>query len=131
MGAALFIVLEREVSGIDAGSVSGKFLSKKLEWLDDAAKELNVRPLSEFISINPEDAEAFLEGEGADASGLSLAPEQWFTADEGMNTVQALLQQIASTSPGETGLSQDLKACLQVLTRAQQEDIRFHFAVDF
>jgi hypothetical protein len=131
MGAALFIVLEREVSGVDAGSVGGKSLSRNLDWLDDASKKLNVLSLGEMISVNPEDAAAFLEGEGQNASGLSLPAEQWFDAAEGLRTVKALLQHTKSLKPGEKLLLQDLTACQQVLDRARQECVRFHFTVDF
>ena len=60
MSAALFIVLQKEVRGVDASSVGGKFLSRNLETLDALAAKLNVRALGEFISINPEEASEFL-----------------------------------------------------------------------
>jgi hypothetical protein len=131
VSSALFIVLAREIPGIDASSVGGKFLARNLEWLDEAAKMLVVRPLSELISVNPEDAAAFLEGEGQDATDLAFPPEQWFDAEEGLRTIEALLQHVKSEKPAEQRLLDDLRDCRQVLQRARQEATRFHFAVDF
>jgi hypothetical protein len=131
VGAALFIVLEREVNGIDAGAVSGKSLSRHLEWLDDVARKRGVRSLSQYISVNPEEAAGFLEDEGVDTAALSLPSEQWFDAVEGMQTIGALLDHAQSQKPGESGLLQDLKACQHVLEAARDNNVRFHFAVDF
>jgi hypothetical protein len=63
MGAAYFIVLEREIDGVETG-MDGKSLSRHIESLDDAARELGVRPLSEFFSADPEQLAEFMEGEG-------------------------------------------------------------------
>jgi len=131
VSSALFIVLAREIPGIDASSVGGKFLARNLEWLDEAAKMLVVRPLSELISVNPEDAAAFLDGEGHDATDLSLPPEQWFDAEEGLRTIEALLRHVESEKPAEQRLLRDLRDCRQVLQRARHEATRFHFAIDF
>jgi len=51
LGAAYFIVLERQIDGLDTG-MDGKSLSRHIESLDDAAREMGVRPLSEFVSID-------------------------------------------------------------------------------
>ena len=131
MGVALFIALEREVEGIDAGAVGGNFLARNLAWLDGVAKKLAVRPLSEFISVSPEEAEAFLEGEDADPAGSSLPSTQWFHAEEGLKTIDLLLQHTQSQKPGENALLRDLRDAKQVLERARDNNVRFHFAVDF
>ena len=78
MGAAYFIVLERQIDGLDTG-MDGKSLSRHIEALDAAARQLGVRPLSEFFSIAPEQATDFMEGEGMDVSGLEFPPLQQFT----------------------------------------------------
>src|SRR5689334_22925709 len=109
MSTALFIVLERKVRGIDGSSVSGKFLSKNLEWLDDVARKQTVRSWSELISVSPAVATAFHEDEGAEISELSLPPKQWFDAAVGLETSDALLQLTQSLRPGESGLLQDLR----------------------
>jgi hypothetical protein len=131
MGAALFITLERQIPGIDASSVGGKLLSRNLDWLNEASGKLNVRPLGDLISVNSDEAADFLEGEGMDTGELSIPPEQWFDADEGLKTLGALLLHTESTKPEQKNLLEDLRSCMQVLERAKQNDVRFHFAVDF
>jgi hypothetical protein len=130
MGVALFITLEKMLPGIDALSVSGNFLAKNLEWLDEAAKNSGVQKLSELISINPEEAGDFLEGEGV--SDLpDLPAEQWFEAEDGLRTIEVLLQQVESQKANDSRLLDDLRSCRQVLDLAKQGKVRFHFSIDF
>ncbi|HET9839750.1 MAG TPA: hypothetical protein VFR84_16100 [Candidatus Angelobacter sp.] len=131
MGAALFIVLQKEVQGVDASSVGGKFLARNLEMLDALAAKLRVRAFGEFISVNPEEAADFAEGEGVNASGLSFPAEQWFDPEDGLLTVRTLLNYVSSASPGDSRLLQDLTDCERVLTSAQLAGTKFHLAVDF
>ena len=130
MGVALFITLEKMLPGVDALSVSGKFLAKNLEWLDETAKNSGVRPLSELISINPAEAADFWEGEGV-SDLTDLPAEQWFEAEDGLQIIQALLKQVESQRPNDAQLFDDLRSCRQVLDLAKQEKVRFHFSVDF
>jgi hypothetical protein len=124
-------MLEREIPGIDASSVGGKLLSRNLDWLNEASVKLNVRPLGDLISLNPDEAAAFLEGEGLDAGGHTIPAEQRFDADDGLTTLGALLQHTESKKPEEKKLLEDLRACKQVLEQAKQNNVRFHFTVDF
>ena len=71
MGTAYFIVLERPVAGLNT-SMDGKCLAREMADLDWTAKEIGVRPLSEFVSVNPETAREFLEGEGVSTSEIPL-----------------------------------------------------------
>src|SRR2546428_6942340 len=90
MGAAYFIVLEKKIDGLDIG-MDGKGLSRHIESLDDAARQLGVRSLSEFISADPAQAADFLEGEGMDTDDIELPPLQNFAAQDGLATIKALL----------------------------------------
>ena len=90
MGSAHYIVLERKIDGLDT-MMDGKSLSRHIESLDVAARELGVRPLSEFFSIAPEQAAEFMEGEGVETGETELPPLQQFSAQEGLTTVRALL----------------------------------------
>ena len=127
MGAAYFIVLERRIDGLDTG-MDGKSLSRHIEALDAAARQLGVRPLSEFFSIAPEQATDFMGGEGMDVSGLELPPFQQFTPAEGLATVQAL---VAHPAGGVDGVAQDLRECERILTAAAQHGVSWHLEVDF
>jgi len=127
MGAAYFIALERKIEGLDTG-MDGKSISRHIESLDAAARQLGVRPLSEFLSIAPEQASEFLEGEGVDAAGIDLPPLQQFTAEEGLATVRALATHPTARTDG---IAQDLRECERILSAAAQQGVGWHFEVDF
>ena len=114
MGAGYFIVLEREIEGLDT-AMDGKSLSHEIESLDAAAREIGVRPLSEFFSADPEAAAEFMESEGIDATGIELPPLQQFSAQDGLTTVRALLSH-ASASDEQVG--EDLRECDRILSAA-------------
>ena len=83
---AYFIVLERKIRGLDTG-MDGKGLSRNIEALDEAARQLGVRPLSEFYSGDPDGMADFLESEGVETGEDDLPPLENFDAHEGLETV--------------------------------------------
>jgi len=125
VGSALYIVLEKKIPGLDA-MVDGKMLAQAEEHLAKAAQRLKVRPLMEFFSINPAEAAGFLEDEGAEAE---IPAEQWFSAEEGLKTVQALLGEMEN-SPESKITKDDLLGFERVLREAQKQRVRWHLAVD-
>lgn len=127
MGAALYIVLETEIPGLDT-MVDGKMLSRAEERLADAATRRGVRPLMEFFSMNPEEAGGFLEGEGLEGV-VEVPAEQWFLPEEGLRTVQALLGE-AEASPELSEALQDLQGFQRILQEAEKNGVRWHLAVD-
>jgi hypothetical protein len=133
MGGGFFIVLERRIDGLDT-EMDGKGLSRAADVLDAAASRLRVRPLSEFISVDPEQAAEFLRGESVDAGDIELTPLQQFSAQEGLATVRALLshvqeQPMAFKNPDY--VIQDLRECERILSVAAQQGVNWHFEVDF
>jgi hypothetical protein len=132
MGVALFIVPEHEVPGLDP-FVNGKALGHS-KHLDRLAERAGVRPLMEFHSQDPAEAEAFFEGEEVDPPAEGFAPEQWFSAADGLTTVRGLLSELARSSavvPEAAALIEDLREFESVLTRLDSEGVRWHLAVDF
>ena len=127
MGAAYFIVLERKIDGLDTG-MDGKSISQHLESLDEAARQLGVRPLSEFFSADPAQLAEFMEGEGVDVGDAAPPPLQQFTAQDGLATVRALASHAAARVDG---VAQDLQECERILSTAQQHGVGWHFEVDF
>ena len=123
---AHFIVLERQIKGLDT-EMDGKSLARHAESLDAEASRLGVRPLSEFISIDPDAAADFLEGEGMDAGDVELPPLRQFSAEDGIATVAALLE---GNSFGDD-VEVDLRECERILTVAAQERVGWHLEVDF
>jgi hypothetical protein len=121
MGAAYYIVLEKEIDGVDT-MMDGKSLSRHIESLDAVARELLVRPLSEFISM---DADAVADVLGDDAEGIEVPPLQQFQAQDGLATVRALLPR-REAQPA----LHDLKDCERILSAAAEQGIGWHFQID-
>jgi hypothetical protein len=138
MGAALYIVLEKDVPGLDP-FVNGKALSASEKRLDALAKKLRVSPLMDFFSINPGDALDFIEEE-AEATGEAvgelplMAAEQWFEAAEGLRTVRALRAHLSANPTAlrnTNAVMSDLDEFATVLDKASSQKVRWHLAVDF
>src|SRR5438105_4739204 len=126
MGAALYIALEKKIPDVDT-MIDGKMLSKAEKHLAEAAKRLGVRPLMDFFSSSADEA-ADLVGE--DVAGIDIPAAQWFSAEEGLSTVDALLAE-ADTSPELRAAKDDLLGCQRALREAQKHGVRWHLAIDF
>jgi hypothetical protein len=126
MGAAYFIVLERKIDGLDA-MMNGKSLSKHMKLLDQAAGELGVTPLSEFYSIDPEQAAEFWADEGIEPGDIKLPPLEQFSAQDGLATIRALL---AHKPVHQDHVLEDLQECERILSVAAQHGVGWHFEID-
>ncbi len=124
---AYFIVLAREIEGLDTG-MDGKRLASHIEALDEAAHASGIRPLSEFFSADPEEGADFLAGEGVDPGEIELAPLQQFSAQEGLEAVRALL--LLPVTQAED-VAPDLRECERILEVAAQHGVGWHFEIDF
>jgi len=107
MGVAYYIVLDNEEPGFDA-FVNGKYLANETTKLDAICDKLGIRKFDDFLTMSEDDISDMLgenidlpEGEG----------EQWFTADEGIAFVSALIAHI-KTNPKDVknpeGVLEDL-----------------------
>ena len=127
MGAALYIALEREISGFDP-FLNGKALSRASDQLDEFATSLCVRPLMEFFSAAPDMAAEFLD-EGAEAP-----PQSWFTPSDGLATVRALRAHLTanpSAVPKHDMVIEDLNDMERILTTASEHNVGWCLQVDF
>ena len=120
MGAAYYIALEREIDGLDT-MMDGKALSRNIESLDAVAEKLAVRPLSDFVSIPPEEIAELLE----DTTGMELRPVEQFSAQDGLTTIRALRGQ-----PEAQPAIDDLKDCERILAVAAEHGVGWHFQID-
>jgi hypothetical protein len=125
MGAALYVVLEKELPGVDT-LLDGKMLSKAEKDLEEAATRLGVRPLMEFFSVSADEVSDLL---GDDAAGLDIPAQQWFAAEEGLRTVDALLGEADSSAKLRVA-KDDLLDFQRVLREAQKLGARWHLAID-
>jgi hypothetical protein len=124
---ALYIVLYNKIPGFDP-FVNGKALSRSEKQLAEMAERCGVHPLMDFFSANPDEVSGFLKSEGL--ADVETPPEQWFSPQEGIRTVQALLREIENV-PEIADVKVDLLEFENVLRQAQEKGIRWHLAVDF
>lgn len=127
MSAAWYIVLERAIEGFDHG-VNGKSLARKS--LDQLAAKTGVKPLMHFFSASAEDVGDFLDEANIDPAATMV--EQWYSADEGLKTIQELIAALDAERMGrQADVIADLKEFEAVLERAQRDGVRWHLAVDY
>jgi hypothetical protein len=135
MAASMYIVVEGDDPGFDI-FVNGRALARNEDALEKLSLRLDVRPLIEFFSAD-ENSMSLLIEEGAGNQELMhrLPPPQWYSADDGLVTVSALLgalehepQQLGSE--GEQVLSELLEyKC--VLEKTRRRKLRWHLAVSW
>lgn len=125
MSLAYFIVVNHPEPGFDT-FVNGKYVAKQSEQLDTLAKRLGVTPLESFLSVSQNVAEEF---------DLADTPtEEWFDAEQGLQTVQALIQHL-ELHPDEVknvkGVLEDLREYEEVLKNTQKAKMKWRFEMDF
>jgi hypothetical protein len=135
MAASMYIVVEGEDPGFDT-FVNGRSLARHEDALERLALQQGVRPLIEFFSAD-ENSMSLLIEEGAGNQELlrRLPPPQWYAAQDGLNTVRALLVALAYDphqlgSDSEQVLSELLEYA-QVLEKTMCRKMRWHLAVSW
>jgi hypothetical protein len=135
MAASMYIVVEGEDPGFDI-FVNGRSLARHEDALERLALRLEVRPLIEFFSAD-ENSMSLLIEEGAGNRELMrrLPPPQWYSPEDGLRTVRALLvalegdpQQLGTE--GEQVLSELLEYA-HVLEKTMDRKMRWHLAVSW
>jgi hypothetical protein len=130
----LYIVAEREIADFEPHlETNGRGLSEESGRFDRVAREVGVRPLMEFFSVDPEEAAAFLEAEGGEPPD-EVPEEMWFTPEEGLRTVRALsawLTEHPRAFADTAGLIEEQNDFDAALSRLAREGVRWHLAVDF
>jgi hypothetical protein len=121
MGAAYYIVLDREIAGVDP-FVNGKAIARESERLDQVTQRLGLRDLNDFVSANPDELLAIAEELGLELPSAP-PPEAWYTAEEGLAWISNLQSRLID-NPHEVG---DAEAVLEDL--AEYRDLLL--AVDF
>lgn len=127
MSVAWYIVLEREIPGFDH-AVNGKAVARAGDQLDSLADEKGLPTLMSFFSISAEELAGF-----AGDHGVSLkkpAPEKWFSADDGLKTLNGLID-AAEEHKLDPRVIADLQEFMAVLETARRNGVGWHLAVDF
>ena len=169
---AYSIISETPIDGYDLFG-RGEAIAQANDFLDRLATDAGVRPLMDFFSMDPAEVDSLFGELGLDPSveaatgdlkgdpdlGLDrddlpapvdglptfedAPPEEWFTAEEGLTTVRALISAVAaqptpdptqtpdSFDPTPDEILADLGEFVAVLDHLQTAGIRWHLAVDF
>jgi hypothetical protein len=135
MAASMYIVVEGEDPGYNI-YVNGRMLARHESAVERLAERLGVRPLLEYFSAD-ENSMALLIEEGAGNPDLlkRLPPPQWYTPEEGLRTVRALIEALAANpaqipADGEELLG-ELREYEAVLHRTAERGLRWHLAVSW
>ena len=127
LSVAWYIVLERKIPGLDH-FVNGKAVAKASDQLDSFAKEKGLPTLMSFFSIAAEELTGFAEDH--DVSLEQPPPPKWFSADDGLKTINGLIDE-AEKHALDARVIADLREFQTVLKMAKQYDVAWHLAVDF
>ncbi len=135
MAASMYIVVEGEDPGYNI-FVNGRALARHEDALEKVALRIGARPLIEFFSAD-ENSLALLIEEGAGNQELlrKLPPPQWYSAADGLSTVQALVEELERDpqqlgSEGRTVL-EELREYREVLAKTESRALRWHLAVSW
>ena len=131
----MYIVVEGDDPGYDI-FVNGRALARHEDALERIALRIGVRPLIEFFSAD-ENSMALLIEEGAGNPELMrrLPPPQWYAADDGLNTVRALVR-VLRDDPLQLGTEgplvlAEIEEYARVLERTVKAGLRWHLAVSW
>jgi hypothetical protein len=135
MAAAMYIVVEGEDPGYNI-YVNGRVLARHENAVEKLALSLGVKPLLEFFSADENSMALLIEEGGGNPDLLKrLPPPQWYRADDGLATLQALIaaleldpQQLGSEGPEVLG---ELREYETVLRKTAERGLRWHLAVSW
>jgi hypothetical protein len=135
MAASMYIVVEGEDPGFDT-FVNGRSLARHEDALERLALRLGVRPLIEFFSADENSMSLLIEEGGGDQELLRrLPPPQWYSAGEGLKTIEGLVNALEEEpqqlgTEGEQVLA-ELMEYRRVLRKTQEREMRWHLAVSW
>lgn len=126
---AFYIVLQEKIPGVDATGLECRALSKHSEKLEVLAKQAGVISLMNLFSVSKGEIAGFLEEGGAD---VEVPEERWFSADDGLKTVAALLKALTDAPSIEgPALSAELRQFQRVLEAARSRNVGWHLGIDY
>ncbi|QNI34578.1 hypothetical protein H7849_12165 [Alloacidobacterium dinghuense] len=135
MSASMYIVVEGEDPGFDI-FVNGHALARNEDSLEKLALRLGVKPLLEFFSADENSMALLLEeGAGDPEWAKTLPPPQWFSPDDGLETISTLLEFLRE-SPSALGsetipIVSELEEYERVLQKTSMRNLRWQLAVSW
>lgn len=132
MGTAYFIVTESDVPGYDPGDVEGKMVSRLDQALDEAGfyAARGAKPLHAFCG---DDMSEFFDDDMAEELGEEAMGERWFDAAEGLASVRAAAEGLASKAasvPLPEAAAEDLARFEAALAHCASHGIRWYLSID-
>ncbi|WP_251106762.1 hypothetical protein [Alloacidobacterium dinghuense] len=131
----MYIVVEGEDPGFDI-FVNGHALARNEDSLEKLALRLGVKPLLEFFSADENSMALLLEeGAGDPEWAKTLPPPQWFSPDDGLETISTLLEFLRE-SPSALGsetipIVSELEEYERVLQKTSMRNLRWQLAVSW
>jgi hypothetical protein len=132
LSAAVYIVLEGEIPGLDPG-VNGKEICLQLERLDRISADYDSPGLMDFLAESPEETRAALQKKGVLSHQLDKINSVWFSSEEGLKLVRLLLASLPEepSFPKKANLIEDLQDFERVLAAASEAKVRWYLAIDY
>ena len=127
MGMTLSVVFNKKVAPYDKLGPDHVALGDAIERLEKVAKKSKVATLSEFHSIDPEEAAEMFD---MDPEEMGLPPLQWFDPEKGLAAVRGfitLLRENPKAVPKSSEILEDLEEIEQELLAASKQKAKFHF----
>ena len=134
MAASLYIVVEGDDPGFDI-YVRGHAIARQEDALERLAKKLGVPPLLAFFSADANSMATLLDGGAGNPEwAKTLPPPQWFSPNEGLETVSALVSYLREnpTAISEAArVREELEEYEDVLQKARARELRWQLAVSW
>jgi hypothetical protein len=135
MAASMYIVVEGDDPGYNI-FVNGRVLARYESAVEKLALELGVKPLLEFFSADENSMALLIEEGGGNPDLLKLLPPpQWYSPEEGLSTLAALIEAL-DADPHQLGsegpeVISELREYEAVLRKTAERGLRWHLAVSW
>jgi hypothetical protein len=132
-----FLVFQEDLDDVDAFEAF-RTIAKAQEKLSSIAEEIGVTPLSDFVTgveRGDEDMDDIAENEGWSGADYSRGggEDEWFDANEGLDTVRALMGYVESDPESlkrPRATMEELRLLETALEAALQAGVKFRFEFD-
>ncbi len=131
----MYIVVEGEDPGFDI-FVNGRTLARNEDGLEKLAERLGVKPLLEFFSADQNSMAVLLdEGAGDPEWAKTLPPPQWFSPEDGLETISTLIEYLrdapATLGSDTANAVRELEEFERVLTKTSVRSLQWQLAVSW
>jgi hypothetical protein len=135
MSASMYIVVEGEDPGFDI-FVNGRTLARHEDALEKLAERLGVKPLLEFFSADQNSMAVLLdEGAGNPEWAKTLPPPQWFSPEDGLETISTLIEYLrdapATLGSDTANAVRELEEFERVLDKTAVRSLKWQLAVSW